>query len=159
MTRIATLLFTAVALAGAANAQQPAPPDRFVDVPQDHWAYQAVENLRVKGIVVGYPDGQLRGKRTITRYEAATGLNRSVAAVERAIQQKRSTAAPSTRGPQGPKGERGPQGTAGPPGDRPHDLDLFPALNAQLRAEVAELWKQLEAAEKKIGETEQKVKK
>ncbi len=159
MTRIATLLFTAVVLACAADAQQPAPPDRFVDVPPDHWAYGAVENLRQRGIIVGYPDARLRGKRTVTRYEAATGLSRFVAEADRAIQRKRSTAAPAPRGPQGPKGERGPQGPAGPPGEHPRDLDLFPELNTQFRAEVIELWKQLDAAEKKVGETERKVKK
>jgi hypothetical protein len=32
-----------------------APP--FADVPKDHWAFEAVEKLRLSGIVVGLPDG------------------------------------------------------------------------------------------------------
>jgi hypothetical protein len=33
------------------------PPTRapFVDVPRDHWAYEAVEELRQRGILLGYP--------------------------------------------------------------------------------------------------------
>jgi hypothetical protein len=33
------------------------PPTRapFVDVPRDHWAYAAVEELRQRGILLGYP--------------------------------------------------------------------------------------------------------
>lgn len=33
----------------------------FPDVPKDHWAYKAVEELREAGILVGYPDGKLQG--------------------------------------------------------------------------------------------------
>src|SRR2546421_5737129 len=111
-------ILAAFVIGGAAPAQQaqPTAPDRFVDVPVDHWAYQAVENLRKRGILVGYPDGQLRGKRTVTRYEAANGLSKFVSQVERSIPQKRSTTAPGIRGAQGPQGERGPAGPAGPVG-------------------------------------------
>src|SRR5688572_13762788 len=159
MTRIAALVLAALFLAGSAQAQQPAPPDRFVDVPEDHWAYRAVENLRKRGVIVGYPDGRLRGKRTVTRYEAATGLNRFVAEADKAIQQKRTTAVPALRGTQGARGERGPQGPAGPPGERPREIDLFRELSDQIRAEITELRKRLDEVEKQAGETESKVKK
>ena len=33
----------------------------FKDVPPDHWAYPAVERLRQKGILRGYPDGSFQG--------------------------------------------------------------------------------------------------
>jgi hypothetical protein len=33
----------------------------FKDVPPDHWAYKAVDDLRKKGILRGYPDGRFRG--------------------------------------------------------------------------------------------------
>ncbi len=45
----------------AAGAQGPAPADApvrstpFPDVPQTHWAHDAVEHLRVLGILRGYP--------------------------------------------------------------------------------------------------------
>jgi len=48
----------------------------FTDVPADHWAYDAVNQLQKDGILIGYPDGTFGGKRTITRYEFATALAR-----------------------------------------------------------------------------------
>jgi len=43
----------------------------FKDVPDDHWAYDAVSNLQNAGFVQGYPGGLFMGKRTLTRYEFA----------------------------------------------------------------------------------------
>ncbi len=43
----------------------------FSDVPRDHWAYDAVSELESLGLVVGYPDGEFKGARTLTRYEFA----------------------------------------------------------------------------------------
>lgn len=34
----------------------------FSDVPFDHWAFDAVHNLRDLGILTGYPDGTFKGK-------------------------------------------------------------------------------------------------
>lgn len=48
----------------------------FTDVPTDHWAYDAVNQLQEDGIIIGYPDGTFGGKRTITRYEFAVALAR-----------------------------------------------------------------------------------
>jgi len=48
----------------------------FPDVPANHWAYQAVQDLADKGYVKGYPDGKLLGKRALTRYEFATVIDR-----------------------------------------------------------------------------------
>ncbi|MBN8690050.1 MAG: S-layer homology domain-containing protein, partial [Armatimonadetes bacterium] len=31
--------------------------DNFPDVPENHWAFEAIENLKREGILVGYPDG------------------------------------------------------------------------------------------------------
>src|ERR1700722_17117974 len=33
----------------------------FPDVPKDHWAYNAVQELRDKGIFIGYPNGTFNG--------------------------------------------------------------------------------------------------
>ena len=43
----------------------------FPDVPENHWAYDAVAQLAGNGIVEGYPDGEFHGDRTMTRYEMA----------------------------------------------------------------------------------------
>lgn len=51
-----------------------AEPDRttmFPDVPENHWAYEAVEMMAKTGLVQGYPDGEFKGDRNMTRYEFA----------------------------------------------------------------------------------------
>ena len=48
---ILSLAFSAAA--GAADAPVRTTP--FPDVPRDHWAFDAVESLRQKGILRGYP--------------------------------------------------------------------------------------------------------
>ena len=54
----------------------------FVDVPLNHWAYDAVQSLAAKGIVIGYPDGTFGGNRTLTRYEFAEATARVMSYVE-----------------------------------------------------------------------------
>jgi hypothetical protein len=48
----------------------------FPDVPANHWAYQAVQDLADKGYVKGYPNGKFLGGRALTRYEFATVIDR-----------------------------------------------------------------------------------
>src|SRR5207244_1016178 len=68
-----------LALVGAVPvAAQNAPPD----VPPGHWAYEAVRDLANKGLVKGYPDGKFLGKRTLTRYEMATIIQRLLQTVD-----------------------------------------------------------------------------
>lgn len=43
----------------------------FPDVPENHWAYEAVAAMAKAGLVKGYPDGEFKGDRTMTRYEFA----------------------------------------------------------------------------------------
>lgn len=70
---IAGLTGAVLALAVPVFAQGP-----FADVPVDHWAYEAVQQLQDKGIVIGYPDGTFSGKRALTRYEFALALSRAI---------------------------------------------------------------------------------
>src|SRR5688572_924934 len=49
--------------------------DQFPDVPENHWVYQALLNMKNEGILVGYPDGMFRGGRPMSRYEAAGMMN------------------------------------------------------------------------------------
>jgi len=52
-------------------------------MPSDHWAYEAVQDLSNKGLIKGYPpDGDFFGKRTVTRYEMATLVQRVLSTVE-----------------------------------------------------------------------------
>ena len=50
----------------------------FPDVPENHWAYDYVENLQKRGIIEGYPDGNFGGDRSCTRYEYAAMLYRAL---------------------------------------------------------------------------------
>jgi len=54
----------------------------FVDVPLNHWAYDNVQSLAAKGVIVGYPDGTFGGNRTMTRYEFAEAVAKALAYVE-----------------------------------------------------------------------------
>ena len=53
---------------------------QFPDVPENHWAYEAVETLAKSGLAVGYPDGQFKGDRSLTRYEFAEIVHRALQA-------------------------------------------------------------------------------
>lgn len=46
----------------------------FPDVADTHWAYEAVARLKKEGIATGFPDGEFKGKRMMTRYEMASLL-------------------------------------------------------------------------------------
>ncbi len=48
----------------------------FVDVPEGHWAGDAVERIAELGIVIGHPDGTFRGDDAFTRYQAAIVVSR-----------------------------------------------------------------------------------
>ena len=50
----------------------------FPDVPENHWAYEYVEDLQKRGALEGYPDGLFKGDRAMTRYEFAAMLDRLV---------------------------------------------------------------------------------
>jgi hypothetical protein len=54
----------------------------FADVPLNHWAYDSVQYLAAKGVIIGYPDGTFGGNRTMTRYEFAEAIARMLAYVE-----------------------------------------------------------------------------
>ena len=50
----------------------------FPDVPKDHWAYQYVKSLADRGLLEGYPDGEFKGDRSMTRYEFAAIIYRAL---------------------------------------------------------------------------------
>ena len=50
----------------------------FPDVPENHWAYAYVKKLADRGLLEGYPDGEFKGTRTITRYEFAAIFSRAL---------------------------------------------------------------------------------
>ena len=75
-------LMVALAVVIASSLPGIAANSGFVDVPKDHWAYDAVTRLVAAGLLEGYPDGSFGGDRTLTRYEMATILARVVSKLE-----------------------------------------------------------------------------
>lgn len=60
----ATILLALTASVGAQQAN-------YSDLPQNHWAYNAVTQLGELGILTGYSDGRFDGTRAASRYELA----------------------------------------------------------------------------------------
>lgn len=50
----------------------------FADVPDYHWAVDAVNLLAALGVVEGYPDGTFKGGQPATRYEVALMIARAL---------------------------------------------------------------------------------
>lgn len=50
----------------------------FPDVPENHWAYTYVKTLADRGYLKGYPDGEFKGDRAMTRYEYAAIIYRAL---------------------------------------------------------------------------------
>lgn len=55
------------------------------DVPQDHWARKAVEDLVRHGLISGDPDGRFRGRDGLTRAEFAAAMMRLIEYLERRV--------------------------------------------------------------------------
>lgn len=72
-----TALLGAAIMAGTVGAQAAANP--FSDVPQDHWAYDAVAQLAADGVLEGYGDTTFQGGKAITRFEMAQMVARAMA--------------------------------------------------------------------------------
>lgn len=113
----------------------------FKDVPTDSWAYQAVSNLQSKGIIVGYPDGYFRGKRTLTRYEFAEALDRAIGKIQ-------LQAGPA--GSAGPQGDQGPPGPAGPAGMTPEEVTELKNLADEFKTDLANLGANVNSIDKKL---------
>ena len=124
----ASLSVLAISLAAPSHAQD---SKLFMDVPQSHWAYEAVSSLQTKQILLGYPDGYFRGKRPLTRYEFAIALDRALKTIV-------ATPGPAGKdGAPGATGATGAQGEVGPPGVTPEELANFRRLATEFQAELA----------------------
>lgn len=159
MRKVLTFLSASLCLAWVAPARAQQAPDKFPDVPEDHWAYKAIDSLRAKGIVIGYPDGQYRGKRTMSRYEFAVAVDRALKSLP--------------GGPEGPKGDRGEMGDRGPTGDRgpqgptgisPEELATLRRLTTEFRNELqalgrrpAEMNRRLDDLAKQIADLRERI--
>jgi hypothetical protein len=87
MKKSLIVAFVVLLLQSAVSTVMAAPADTvnpFVDVPANHWAYDAVSKLQTAGIVDGYDDRTFRGDKTITRYEMAVFVARAISRSDRA---------------------------------------------------------------------------
>lgn len=50
----------------------------FPDVPENHWAFEAVDDLAKRGLIIGYENGMFKGDRVLTRYEFAEVVHRAI---------------------------------------------------------------------------------
>ena len=66
----------------------------FLDTPTNHWAYESVQDLAKRGIVIGYPDGTYGGKRPMTRYEFAVAIERALLTIDSMVKAQAGTPAP-----------------------------------------------------------------
>jgi len=119
----------------------PAFGQEFPDVPLDHWAYQAVQELLNAGIIQGYPDGTFGGKRAMTRYEFAEATAKAILTVEMQI---KGAGTPGNAGPEGPTGP------AGPPGIKPEQLVTIERLLNEFKDELAGLGVDVEAVRRDV---------
>jgi hypothetical protein len=118
----AALLALTLAAPGRAQAPQ--------DVPRDHWAYSAVQDLASKGLIRGYPpNGDFFGARSVTRYEMA-------AIVDRILQHL---------------------GTAAPGEVKQSELDEMRRLADEYRVELTVIGGRLDAVEKDLSGLKERV--
>jgi hypothetical protein len=71
-----------VVLAAFAAPAFAAVTNPFMDVPANHWAYDAVSQLAARGVISGYPDGSYKGAQPSTRYELASIVARALAKID-----------------------------------------------------------------------------
>lgn len=64
-------LWGALADVAAGRKLDPTLTKLFPDVEKNHWAHNEIAQLYGNGIVEGYPDGEFKGDRMMTRYEFA----------------------------------------------------------------------------------------
>ena len=140
----------------------------FADVPTDHWAYDAVNELQMKGIVIGYPDGTFGGKRAMTRYEFAmaisrmiplieSGLSDKITAMEGRIKALEGQKAPAPAPPPAPAAVPKPEVTAADLAKVQKLVDEFKDELASLGVDVDALRKDVAALNERVSVIEEKL--
>ncbi|MEX2501627.1 MAG: S-layer homology domain-containing protein [Trueperaceae bacterium] len=76
MKKLLITLLAAIFASGVVSAQS------FPDIPANHWALEAVDDISALGIVIGFPDGTFRGNEAFTRYQAALVVSRMLDVVD-----------------------------------------------------------------------------
>ena len=63
----------------------------FADVPENHWAYDAVKQLAAYGLIEGFPDGTYKGQEPMTRYQMAMVIARLLSDLDTEIREAMDT--------------------------------------------------------------------
>ncbi len=134
-------------LVGILSAAPATAQTAMKDVAPDHWAYQAVRELADKGLITGYPDGSFLGKRTLTRYEMATIIQRLLAHV-----QQMQPATPPAPAPTPPA----PAPEAPPAGVSAADLAEVRRLVDEFKVELTVIGTDLKDVKDRLDALEQK---
>jgi hypothetical protein len=142
MRRVGFALGALLILVGALVVPAVAQQQPFTDVPQGHWAYDAVNKLSETGLIEGYPDGQFKGKQTMTRYEFAQAIARMMGRLE------------EMKGVPGPAGPPGPAGAGG--GLTAEQQALLDRLATEFAPELRALRSDLDRLTKRVDELEAK---
>lgn len=117
------------------------------DVPTDHWAYQAVDQLIARGYLGGYPDGLFHGDKAISRYEFATITKRildEVNARMTAIETKAATPTVTTVTPVTPS-------------VTPEDLEAVKKLVGEFKVELTVIGTRLDNIDNSLAEFKTKL--
>jgi len=128
----------------------PAFAQEFPDVPPDHWAYDAVQDLVEKGIIQGYPDGTFGGKRALTRYEFAEALSKAIPEILELARQPAPPPLPGT-------GEVAPTPPAAGPQVTKEEFDALRNLVTEFRDELAAVGVDVEALRRDIAALAERV--
>ncbi|HUT75425.1 MAG TPA: S-layer homology domain-containing protein [Armatimonadota bacterium] len=116
----------------------------FSDVPSDHWAYDAVQELAADGLIIGYPDGLYKGNRAMTRYEFAMAISR--------IKEKGGMVGPV--GPAGAQGEPGPAGAGDGAALTERQAQLLQQLQDEFMPELSQIRSDLDDVTMRVDDLE-----
>ncbi|MFW6172719.1 MAG: S-layer homology domain-containing protein, partial [Elusimicrobiota bacterium] len=72
MKKYVVLVFLALVMSAFALAVS------YSDVPEDHWAYDAVMKTTSAGLLKGFPNETFQGKEAVTRYQLAEALGKTL---------------------------------------------------------------------------------
>lgn len=153
MNKVAFIMIAALllGLCAIAFAQE------FPDVPPDHWAYDAVQELVDQGIIQGYPDGTFGGKRAMTRYEFAEALAKAIPVIVEQAGGGSGTGATGSTGATGATGPAGPAGPKGEPGVGAEQLAAMQKLMDEFQDELASLGVQVESVRRDLNALAERV--
>ncbi|MHB1457240.1 MAG: S-layer homology domain-containing protein [Armatimonadota bacterium] len=129
----------------------------FPDVPTDHWAYPAVQELAEAGIIQGYPDGTFGGKRAMTRYEFAEALAKAIPGIAALVNQGGGSGAAGKDGAPGLPGAKGDKGDKGDAGITPDQLAQLMKLSAEFRDELAALGVDVDQLKRDVADLQSRV--